>query len=72
MNMHWDQIMIQYALILRTQQIMFVKDRDESTTIIGIIGINEPNHRIICIGYSIFFSGSVDYTVGEVRSWIKG
>lgn len=51
---------------------MFVKDRDESTTIIGIIGINEPNHRIICIGYSIFFSGSVDYTVGEVRSWIKG
>ncbi|MDK8182102.1 phage terminase small subunit [Paenibacillus sp. UMB4589-SE434] len=32
LDMLWDQIMIQYAAILRAQQIMFVKDRDDSTT----------------------------------------
>lgn len=28
----WDNIMIQYTAIIRAQQIMYVKDRDDSTT----------------------------------------
>lgn len=31
-DMLWDQITIQYAAILRAQQIMYVKDQDDTTT----------------------------------------
>lgn len=31
-DMLWDNIMIQYTAIIRAQQIMYVKDRDDSTT----------------------------------------
>src|SRR5690606_24173599 len=31
LDMLWDNIMIQYTAIIRAQQIMFVKDRDDKT-----------------------------------------
>lgn len=72
----WDQIQIQYAAIIRAQQIMFVKDQDDTTTVLkkekpGAFGDEQEWEYQFAWDKHATFMNAQSRAMSELRSLIK-
>lgn len=71
----WDQIMIQYAAIIRAQQIMFVHDKDDITKVQSQVGFGENRADRYEFQFAwekhAAFLNAQSKAIGELRSSIK-
>lgn len=80
LDLLWDQIMIQYAAIMRSQQIMYVKDRDDLTKVLkrekesdGVTSSSWENEYELQFAWDkqANFLKAQSRAMGELRSMIK-
>ncbi|WP_252359838.1 phage terminase small subunit [Bacillus spizizenii] len=75
-DMIWDQIQIQYAVILRAQRIMFVQDKDNMTKVLkkekpGAFGDEQEWEFQFAWDRHATFLNAQSRAMGELRSLIK-